>query len=484
MRRPPTEPAAPDRLAALALELADARDLATWRQVAAELDQLSGADAWRDEDDDPHLDGALLRTETEALRRATAAGDGPALVPLLEATLNRHPGDLAAPELYGVALLGTRRVVGRWLDAVEAALRALVRLPLPGVDAAARRARFAQAARVWGRSALMLSGGATWGFYHLGVVKALFGQGLLPDTLSGASTGAMIAAGVCTRDDAGLAALYADLDQIRLDGLRPLPARRAWAERAWLDPAQLREVLAHNCGPATFAEAYARSGRSLNISVSPTRVRQKPRLLNHLTSPDVLVASAALASSALPGLFPPVVLEQRRGGGAVEPYIPSERWVDGSLTDDLPKLRLARLHNVNHFIVSQTNPHVYGFVRLDGRRGLAPAVAGIVGAAARAQGGFAADLARRATRPWRGPVRQAADRAHALLSQEYKGDVTLSPRFRPELLTRVVRNPSRQDLRDFVLEGERAVWPALPRLADQARVAQAFAACLRELDRG
>jgi serine/threonine protein kinase len=85
------------------------------------------------------------------------------------------------------------------------------------------------------------------------------------------------------------------------------------------------------------------------------------------TAPDVLVANAALASSALPGLFPPVVLEAR-GPDGVRPYVPSERWVDGSLYGDLPKLRLARLHNVNHFIVSQTNPHVVAF---NGQRGKA-----------------------------------------------------------------------------------------------------------------
>ncbi|NJN36554.1 MAG: hypothetical protein HC794_05210 [Nitrospiraceae bacterium] len=34
------------------------------------------------------------------------------------------------------------------------------------------------------------------------------------------------------------------------------------------------------------------------------------------------------------------------------PYLDGERWVDGSLHGDLPKQRLSRLHNVNHFIVS------------------------------------------------------------------------------------------------------------------------------------
>ena len=39
----------------------------------------------------------------------------------------------------------------------------------------------------------------------------------------------------------------------------------------------------------------------------------------------------------------------------------TERWIDGSFGNDLPMMRIGRLHNVNHFIVSQVNPHVLPF---------------------------------------------------------------------------------------------------------------------------
>jgi NTE family protein len=327
----------------------------------------------------------------------------------------------------------------------------------------------------------MLSGGATWGFHHLGVVKALFEHGVLPHILSGASTGAMIAAGVCARTDAEIAAMFADTDQIRLDGLLPVGVRRALQDGALLDPAQLLAVLRHNVGDCTFAEAFARSGRALNISVSPTRTRQKPRLLSHLTAPDVLVARAALASSALPGLFPPVVLEARDPSGRVVPYVPSERWVDGSLYEDLPKLRLARLHNVNHFIVSQTNPHVVPFVGHQGQRGLFPAVAGVATSAAHTQSAYAAELARRVTPRSAGPLRQLADRAYALASQDYHGDIDIHPAFRVSLLRKVVANPTRADLAAFIREGERATWPKLAMITDQTRLGRVFQECVAKL---
>ncbi|RYH18195.1 hypothetical protein EON65_27530 [archaeon] len=39
-----------------------------------------------------------------------------------------------------------------------------------------------------------LSGGAYLGYYHLGVVKALFEEGLLPRVISGASAGSIMTA--------------------------------------------------------------------------------------------------------------------------------------------------------------------------------------------------------------------------------------------------------------------------------------------------
>lgn len=458
-----------------------ATSYAGWKQAAEAWDHLSGGAAWRAEDDSEFYDAPLVRADVQALRALRQRGDGLRLVQALTATVYRHQADIAAVELYGIALAGTKHLVRAWLDEVEAALRWLVANPVLGLTAEAKAGRFEDAWKVYGRTALMLSGGATWGFHHLGVVKALFEDGVLPHILSGASTGAMIAAGVCTRTDAEVAAMFADTDTIRLDGLLPLSAGRAIGSGAWLDPDRLHDVLRHNVGEWTFAEAWQRSGRALNISVSPTRTRQKPRVLSHLTAPDVYVANAALASSALPGLFPPVVLNARGPDGTPVPYVPSERWADGSLYGDLPKLRLARLHNVNHFIVSQTNPHVVAFNGQRGKAGVAPTVAGVATTTARAQGAFAADVVRRVMPEWTGPLRQTADRAYALVTQDYRGDIEIYPRFRPEFLRKVVVNPSRADLALFIREGERSTWPKLPMIEDQTRLGRVFRECAAAL---
>lgn len=452
-----------------------------WLAAAREHDAASGAEAWCREHDSVHYDAASLRTSIEQLRDARESGNGVVLAQLLTEDLYRHLNDFWAPTLHQRALTGTKHLIERYLDESVTSMHWLATHEVAGLSRETKRQRFETAYRVFGRSALLLSGGGTWGFHHLGVIKALFNQGLLPHIVSGASTGAMVAAGICARTDDELRAMYEDTDTIRLDGLIPAGWRESLRTAAWLDPEKLYEVLLHNCGPHTFAEAHARSGRTLNISVSPTRHRQKPRLLTHMTSPDVLIARAAVASSALPGLFPPVTLHKRLPTGDVVDYMPGETWVDGSLGGDLPKQRLSRLHNVNHFIVSQTNPLVLPFVQHNGRRGVRATLAGLTSATVRAQGGLAADLARRARLP--GQVGQFVDQAYALVNQEYRGDINIHPQFHWASYKKVAGNPTRRELERFILEGERAVWPVVATIRNQTRLGRAFRECVAILRR-
>lgn len=45
----------------------------------------------------------------------------------------------------------------------------------------------------------MLSGGATFGKFHFGVVKALYDHDLFPRTICGASVGSLVAAAICSK---------------------------------------------------------------------------------------------------------------------------------------------------------------------------------------------------------------------------------------------------------------------------------------------
>jgi hypothetical protein len=60
---------------------------------------------------------------------------------------------------------------------------------------------FRETRHAFGRTALLLSGGASLTMYHLGVVRALYEGGLLPRVISGSSGGSIVAAWICTATD-------------------------------------------------------------------------------------------------------------------------------------------------------------------------------------------------------------------------------------------------------------------------------------------
>ena len=153
-----------------------AQSYAEWHQRASEADRAGGGEAARAQDDSPYFDASALRQCIAELNSLKDRGDVQSLEDRLHEELRRHLNDLYAPELYRVALAGPQYVVTDFLDCVCACLEWLA--DHEGIPLAERRRRFTAAWTIYGRSALMLSGGATWGFAHLGVVKALFAQGL------------------------------------------------------------------------------------------------------------------------------------------------------------------------------------------------------------------------------------------------------------------------------------------------------------------
>jgi TAG lipase / steryl ester hydrolase / phospholipase A2 / LPA acyltransferase len=464
---------------ALERDLDEAPDHATWRAIAEELDVHEGGAAWRADDDSPHYDAQALRSSLLTLERLRREGPPMALADALQAGLFQHQLTLSDPLLFGRSRVGTKHLVERYLDAVEAAMMHLCEVEIEGLDRDGKRAVFEREANNVGCSALLLSGGATLGLFHIGVVKALWERTLLPRVVSGASTGSMIAGGLCTRTDDELSAVFADpgaFIDTRVFRLAGLAAMRS--DKTLMETDELFRAIKANMREETFLEAYERTGRVLCMSVSPTRARQKPRLLCYATAPDVLVTSASLASCAIPGLFAPTALMQRRRGEVSE-HVPGELWSDGTVEGDLPTERLARLLGVNHTIVSQTNAHVLAFARARVRDGAVPVVTDLISSSIAAQGLQLLSVARRHTR--RAGMRRILERAHGIADQRYLGDITIAPQLTAWNYGIVLRNADRDALLRLVRQGERATWPRLAAIDASTRVSRTLSACVERL---
>lgn len=470
----------PNRLYTLQKALIEATTYKQWRDIAWELDDLEGNDAWRAEPTSPHYDHVLIREHLDDMKRARKERDFRALRALIEESLHRNLGDLSNQALYEYSFVGTKDLIVEYLEVMESTFYWLCDEPLEQFPDKLKLAMVQEAFKVLGRSALILSGGGALGLFHLGVVKALSQQKLLPEIISGASMGAIVAGGTCVRTDDQLTQLWENTEEIHRRAVRiQLPTQ--WTQTgSILSPDQLHEHVISNMGDETFKEAFERTGRVLNIAVSPTRRRQKPRLLNHITSPDVLIANAVTASCSLPALFPPGELKRRDEQGNIHPYIPGEKWVDGSIAGDVPTMRLGRLHNVNHYIVSQANPHILPFAKMEGSKGMVPAAMDIATSGLRAQSKQILNFARRR---FKGSLwHPTLEFAHAMAHQNYTGNINIHPNLRASDYFRVMKNPSKAELQQFILDGERATWPKMAMIRDQTRLSRAMLYCIRKLE--
>ncbi|MFT4045189.1 MAG: DUF3336 domain-containing protein [Solimonas sp.] len=464
-------------------ELHEATGYAQWRQIAEVLDRRDGSEDWKAEEASDDYDWRLIRSRLRQIRQYREQNAVARLVHHLRQGLHWNLGNLGNPRLYSHARVGTKHLVGEYAKEVASALIWVCETDLPELPHAAKLKFFNDIALSYGRSALMLSGGATLGLFHVGVVKALYRESLVPPIMSGSSAGSVVCATVGTRAAHEVEALL-DPEAAYYHFWRILPMRGIVRHRALMNQEQLRKAIAANVRDLTFEQAQQLSGRTINITVSPAGTNQQPRLLNYLTFPYLYVREAVLASCAVPLLFPPVMLMTKDERDERVPYMPLLRWNDGSLKSDLPILRMRRLHNVNHFIVSQTNPHVLPFVshqREPGEQGLRNAARDYVYSTLRGQSKSLVDLVRQ-NLAMGGGLRRTLDAASSILDQDYRGNINILPEVSLWRYANVTANPSMESIKRFMLEGERATWPRIEMIRNQTLISQTLDQCVRTLE--
>lgn len=346
-----------------------------------------------------------------------------------------------------------------------------------------KRAMFKGVQANYGRTALCLSGGASFAYYHFGVVKALLEEDLLPDVITGTSGGALVAALVATRTNEELKQLLVPALSRRLTACEePI---RVWFRRWWKTGARFDSIdWAKKCswwcrGSMTFREAYERTGRILNVTCVPSDPHTPTILCNYLTSPDCVIWSAVLASAAVPGILNPVVLMMKnRNTGQLVPYSFGHKWKDGSLRTDIP-IKALNLHfNVNFTIVSQVNPHINLFFFSS-------------------RGSVGSPVTHRRGRGWRGGYLGSATEQYIKLDlnkwlrvlrhlellprplgqdwsqlwlQEFGGTITIWPKTVPSDFLHILSDPDPPRLARMMHEGQQSAFPKLKFVANRLRV--------------
>ncbi|KAL9080832.1 MAG: hypothetical protein Q9159_007508 [Coniocarpon cinnabarinum] len=362
---------------ALRKRLHSAENYEQWVAAAKNMDRYLGNDEWKRTDDYAYYNcdtiNAVknhlhrLRTRLTELQEQSSSDSNQLrlladeLRGLLESSVKDNFVGVENARLYSETYYGTKELVESFLHEVSSSLKLLSETP--HLSRQSKSTMFSHLSANYGRTALCLSGGATFAYYHFGIARALIDAGSLPNIITGTSGGALVAALLCTRTHEELKHLLVPSLAHRITACgEPFSttARRWWHTGAQFDSVDWARRCSWFCrGSLTFREAYERTGRILNITAIPSNPHSPTVLANYLTSPDCVIWSACLASAAVPGILNPVVLMRKNTRtGALEPYSFGHKWKDGSLRTDIPLNALNTHFNVTYSIVSQVNPHI------------------------------------------------------------------------------------------------------------------------------
>ncbi|MBE3044803.1 patatin-like phospholipase family protein, partial [Candidatus Bathyarchaeota archaeon] len=258
---------------------------------------------------------------------------------------------------------------------------------------------------------------------------------------------------------------------------------RLFTQGTWSDIGNLSRVMQELLGDLTFQEAYNRTRRILNITVSAKDIYELPHLLNYVTAPDVMIWSAVAASCSVPFIYTSASLfvKDPSTGKHVPWNAMPHRWIDGSVDNDLPMARLGEMFNVNHFITSQVNPHIVPFLAKD--ENIKPYI-------------HSDGVAHSQQKPWKviewmataadvsvGEIlhrlRQMAEldiapnlatKARSVISQKYSGDINILPEIAMQDVFGILLNPTVDFMLRSCLSGERATWPKISMIRDRCAI--------------
>ena len=259
---------------------------------------------------------------------------------------------------------------------------------------------------------------------------------------------------------------------------------------ALFDIENMTRIMKALLGDMTFQEAYNRTRRILNICVSTASLFELPRLLNYVTAPNVIIWSAVATSCSVPLVYSPANLlaKDPKSGMIVSWNSAPQRWIDGSIDNDLPMTRLAEMFNVNHFIVSQVNPHVVPFLaKEEGKTSLTSSQTDIPTTSSSTWSNLLGNLAkdeimhRMHVLSEIGILPNLLTKTRSVLNNKYSGDITIFPEVSYNQFPLVLTNPTSEFMLQASLLGERATWPKLSRIRNHCAIELALDDAVQQL---
>ena len=363
--------------------------------ICKSIDQQENRIHWKFIDENKHYNSELVTKSLASMRKARHDGDARAVMDSL--WLSKNFGGILNLELYTKMWSGTKHLIEEYIKEAAKCIDWLSNNKNLSPDLQQARKEFFHSAKAeFGATTLFLSGGAMMGLYHLGVVKGLLKQEILPNIICGTSAGAVIGCYLSARTDTELIKELDDTTELHQRfgprgpfwGGKIFQAKQAYFHGSMYESENFSEKITWFTKNLTFKEAHERTGRVLNITCTPMKTKVKghpPLMLNYITSPHVPLSYAVMASSCVPFLMLPVSLVERIVDPETGKYIKNEdgtyktrlfleksieaaeeagdvcRMRDGTFESDIPIHYMAHAFNSQYNVVSQVNPHMIPF---------------------------------------------------------------------------------------------------------------------------
>ncbi|ODV84736.1 hypothetical protein CANARDRAFT_200364, partial [[Candida] arabinofermentans NRRL YB-2248] len=463
-----------------------------WMETSVLLDKLLNNSTWKDEEETTLYDYQLVKARLEELREARLSKNYKALLYIIRTTWTRNMANMDNINLYRHSSVGTKSLIEEYIAECQLCLQDFANGE-SNLDDSYVLAMLIQTRKNYGRVAITMSGGGCFGMLEIGVFSTLLELDLLPKIVSGSSSGSILSSIMCSKTTPELLEILDSLSERKFEVFEKDDdpdsflscLGRLLKYGTWFENVHLQETMKDFLGDLTFKEAYNRTGRILNITVSSASVHEQPSLLNYLTAPNVLVWSAVCASCSLPGVFPSsTIYEKNYKTGKVEQWSNlNVKFVDGSMHADIPIKRLSEMFNVNHVIACQVNPHVVPFLKMSIQcvggeieneysarfKQFLNQVYGLISTEAMHYLEVASEL---------GIATNICTKIRAVLAQSYSGDITILPELRMHELNKLLANPSPEFLLDAVVRGARATWPKVSIIKNHCSLEFALDKCI------
>lgn len=160
------------------------------------------------------------------------------------------------------------------------------------------------------------------------------------------------------------------------------------------------------------------------------------------------------------------------------------QYIDGSVDGDLPMTRLSEMFNVNHFIVSQVNPHVVPFLPKDDSPGNSrKPESHSVPRWLNAMTHLAKDevLHRMTVLSEMGIFPTSLTKVVSIVNQRYSGDINIYPEILYANFPRILKNPTTDFMLKACLCGERATWPKFSRIRNHCAIELALDSAIQTM---